>query len=39
MKISVENLSAVRLKGTPVLFLLLRMMAQSCVFGGISEFC
>lgn len=39
MKISLENLYAVRLKGTPVLFLLLRMMAQSCIFGGIGEFC
>lgn len=35
MKISVENLSAVRLKGTPVLFLLLRMMAQAVFLGGL----
>ena len=39
MKIILENLYAVRLKGTPVLFLLLRMMAQSCIFWGTSEFC
>lgn len=33
-----ESVYAVRLKGTAVLFLMLRMMAQSCIFGGPVNF-